>query len=71
MLDSQDSRFFAAFHALAVNHGGRRAGLPPGLLAAFEVERVMNVIQRPIVIPALQIAVQVLLAGRSLGMYRH
>ena len=49
--------FSALFHALAVDDGGGRTGLPFGPFAAFDVERVMDVIQRPVVAPAIEIVV--------------
>src|SRR6202030_1949031 len=50
--------FFRAFHALAVDDTGGRAGLPIDQLAAFLVEFIMNSQQRPVVIPALEVVEQ-------------
>src|SRR5882672_1017788 len=43
--------FFGAFHALAIDNGGGGAGFSFRLLAACDVERVMNAIQHTIALP--------------------
>ena len=42
---------------MAVDDGGRRAGLAPGLLAALDIERVVDAPQRAIPIPAAEVVV--------------
>src|SRR5271166_6454178 len=49
--------FFCAFHALAVDDGGGRAGLAFGLLATLFVERVMDAIQRAINAPIAKVTI--------------
>src|SRR6478752_568043 len=43
---------FRAFHALAIDDAGSGSGLGFVLLAAFDVERVMDFLQRAVVAPA-------------------
>src|SRR6185437_2144895 len=47
--------FSRALHALAVNHSGGGAGLTPVLLATFYGECMMDVIQRSIVTPSIEV----------------
>src|ERR1700722_13870911 len=49
--------FFRAFHALAVDDAGSGTGLPLGLFAAFLVEFIMQIVQRAVIRPALEIAI--------------
>ena len=55
MLDSQDSRFFSALHALAIDHRRCRTDLPASQFPAFHVKCVMDPLQRPVVGPAIEI----------------
>jgi hypothetical protein len=48
---------FRALHALAVDDRGRRVGLAPGLLPAQHVERVVDAIERPVLVPASQVVI--------------
>ena len=48
---------FRAFHALAVDDTGSRAGLSLGLLATFYVERVVNLLPRAGVAPQTEVVV--------------
>ena len=65
--------FFSAFHALAIDrtHGG--TGLPPHLLSALEVERIVDLLQRAIIVPAAEIVMsrafrrQVVGQGTAIG----
>jgi hypothetical protein len=50
--------FFAALDALAVDDGGRWAGLSGDLLAALHVKRMMDALQRTVPLPQLQIVMQ-------------
>src|ERR1700761_8006495 len=56
-LDKQHSRFFCAPHALTVDDTGRWAGLARSLFTAFQIERVMNVLQRSVPPPQAEIAI--------------
>src|SRR5712671_3811806 len=49
--------FFGAFHALAIDNGGGGAGFSFRLLAAGDVERVMNAIQHTVAVPPDEIVV--------------
>src|ERR1700687_2572293 len=49
--------FFSAFYTLAVDDACRRAGLSLDRLSALDVERMMNTIQRPIVMPQAEVVV--------------
>src|SRR5271157_2075120 len=48
---------FRTLHALAVDHAGGRAGLPAERLAALHIERVVDLFDRPVVIPAGEVVV--------------
>ena len=48
--------FFRAFHALAIENRGRWARLPPGLLAAFYVQNMVDAFERAVPIPEVEIA---------------
>src|SRR5205085_12077557 len=50
--------FFRAFHALAVDDGSSGTGFPFALLAALDVERVMNAIQSAVPTPQVEIVEQ-------------
>ena len=50
--------FFCAFHALAINDACRRAGLSFHRFAAFDVQRMVDPIQRPVIIPKVKILKQ-------------
>jgi len=54
---SIDSPLFGALYALAVDDAGGRARLARGLLAASHIERMMDVLQRSVPVPAAEIAV--------------
>src|SRR4051812_31368 len=54
---SMQGPFFGALDALAVDDGGGGAGLALRLLAAFDVERVMNAIEHAVAVPPHEIAV--------------
>ena len=41
----------------SVEHGGGRIGLSTGLFTAFDVERMMEPLQRPVVAPAIEVVV--------------
>src|SRR5712664_3291765 len=49
--------FFGAFHALAIDDRGGGAGFPFLLLAAGDVERLMNAIQHTIALPPNEVVV--------------
>jgi len=49
--------FFGAFHALAIDNGGGGAGFSFGLLAAGDVERMVNAIQHTIAVPPDEVVV--------------
>src|SRR5712675_2970540 len=51
------SIFFGAFHALAIDDGGGGTGLSFRLLAAGDVERVVNAIQHTIALPPNEVVV--------------
>ena len=55
--DRQDSRFFGAFHALTIDDGGGRAGLPLGLLATLHIKGVVDILQCAVVGPQVEIVV--------------
>src|SRR5206468_11203989 len=42
-------------YALTIDHRGGRAGLSLSLLSAFHVERMMDPLQHPVVVPAIKI----------------
>jgi hypothetical protein len=48
---------FRAFHALAVDDTRSGAGLSLGLLARFDVERVVDLLQRAVVAPQTEVVV--------------
>ena len=54
---SMQPPFFRALHALAVDDAGGGAGLTFGLLAAFDVERVVDLLQRAVVAPQTKVFV--------------
>jgi transposase-like protein len=63
--------FFRALDALAIDDGRSRARLAPDLLAAGDVQHVMQPVERSVVLPTLEVAVDRaarLRAGRSLGI---
>ena len=47
--------FFSAFHTLTVDDAGRGAGFARGFLAALEVERMMDAIQRAVPVPQAEV----------------
>lgn len=49
--------FFRAFYALAVDDGGCRAGLLAGELPTLDIERVVDAIERAVIVPASEIIV--------------
>ena len=49
--------FFRAFHALAVDDGEGRAGFPLGLFSTPLIEQVMHPLQRAVISPKIEIAV--------------
>ncbi len=65
--------FFGAFHALAIDDGGGGTGLSFRLLAAGDVERVVNAIQHTIAVPPDEVVVdravrrKVLRKGSAIG----
>src|SRR3954468_5255926 len=50
--------FFCALDALAINDRSARAGVPPRQLPACHIERVVNVPERAVVIPSVEVVVQ-------------
>src|SRR6202789_2860293 len=50
--------FFSAFHALAVDNAGGWTGLPIAQLTAFLVKFIMDLQQRSVILPALEITEQ-------------
>ena len=50
--------FFSAFHALAVDDRGRRRCLALGPFATFDIERVMDAVERAVPAPQIEIIVQ-------------
>ena len=58
---------FRALDALAVDHTGGGAGLPPGLVAAHHIEHVVDFRQRAVVVPQAQIVMQRALRWQILG----
>jgi hypothetical protein len=54
--------FFCAFHALAVDDSGGGAGLSPDLFAALHIKHVMDILQRAVIGPKIEIIVE-----RALG----
>src|SRR6516165_10156276 len=50
--------FFSAFHALAVDDRGRRGSLALRAFATFDIERVMDAIERAVPAPQIEIIVQ-------------
>ena len=65
--DRSESPLFRALHALAVDHAGGRAGLPPRCLPALHIQRVMNPFDRAVIIPSRQIVVHCALRRQVLG----
>jgi hypothetical protein len=59
--------FFCAFHALAVDDGGGGAGLSPELFAALHIKRMMDILQRAVVSPQVEIIVERALRRKILG----
>src|SRR5690348_1267015 len=57
---------FRAFHALAIDHRCCRAGLSPALLATFDVERVMDALERAVIAPAIEVVVHRAFRGQVL-----
>jgi hypothetical protein len=58
---------FGAFHALAVDNGGGGVGFSFRLLAACDIEHVMNAIQHTIAVPPDEVVWTVLYGGKSFG----
>ena len=54
-LSMRASPFFSAFHTLTVDDAGRGAGFARGFLAALEVERMMDAIQRAVPVPQAEV----------------
>ena len=52
---SMRAPFFSAFHTLTVDDAGRGAGFARGFLAALEVERMMDAIQRAVPVPQAEV----------------
>ena len=50
--------FFCAFHALAVDDSGSGAGRSSGLFAALHIKRMMDILQRAVVGPKIEIIVE-------------
>src|SRR5271170_8426865 len=61
------SIFFRALHALAVDHTGGRAGLPAKRLAALHIQRVVDLLDRPVVVPAGEVVMHRALWRQVLG----
>ena len=59
--------FFSALDALAIDHCGDGAGWPLSQFTALDVERAMDVIQRSIVVPTIEIAVNRAASRQVLG----
>lgn len=59
--------FFSALHALAVDHTGRRASVSPSLLTALHVERMVDVLQGPVIVPEIEVVMQRALRREILG----
>src|SRR5271170_5561112 len=49
---------FRVLDALGVDDRRGRAGLPRGVLPAFEVERMVDALQRSVPTPAVEVAIQ-------------
>ena len=62
---------FGALDALAVDDRRRRAGFTPGPLPAQYVERVVDAIERAVLVPTTQVAFTVLRGGKSFGSAAH
>src|SRR3954452_23567880 len=58
LADQSRAPFFRALDALAINDRSRRAGVSFGQFSTLHVKRVVDAIQRPIVIPAMEVVVQ-------------
>jgi hypothetical protein len=58
---------FSALHALAVNDAGGEPGFSFRLLAAFDVKRVMQTIERAVLIPQTKVTVHGAARGKVLG----
>src|SRR4030088_3061292 len=54
---SMHAPFFCAFHALAVDDGGGRAGFPLGLFSTLLIERLMNSFQCTVIGPQIEVVV--------------
>ena len=59
--------FFGAFHALAIDDTGGGTGLPADLLSTLHIKGVMDLAQRPVVLPTLEIPVHGAPGRRVLG----
>jgi hypothetical protein len=62
-----ENSFFSALHALAVNDAGGGAGFSFPRLAAFDVKRVMQTIERAVPIPQAKVTVHGAARGKVLG----
>ena len=63
---------FGALDALTIDDGGGGAGLSLGLLATLHVKCVVDILQRAVIGPQIEISVRsVLFGGRSFGIARH
>src|SRR3954470_6463048 len=49
---------FCALDALAINDRSARAGVPPRQLPACHIERVVNALERAVVVPSVEVVVQ-------------
>ena len=56
-MDRSRASFLCALDALAVDDGRCRTALPPGQFTALDVERVMNTVERAIMVRAAEVMV--------------
>src|SRR6266849_8330294 len=54
---SMNAPFFCAFHALAVDDGGRRTGFPLLSFATLFIKRVVDSFQRAVICPQIEVVV--------------
>lgn len=59
--------FFGALHALAVDDGGGGRGFALGVLATFDVERVMNAVEDAAPAPIAKVAIHCAFRRKILG----
>jgi hypothetical protein len=58
--------FFRAFDTLRVDNARRRTGLPPDCRSAFDVQIMMDTVQRPVIVLKVRVFIQrAAITGRS------